>query len=67
MTHVKALSAFGLTFFVLESRERMSNVGPLAILKPPARTRSAAAFADRLLRAMPTVSRPDPFTALTRR
>ncbi|MBL0297256.1 MAG: DUF1298 domain-containing protein [Betaproteobacteria bacterium] len=52
MTHVKALSALDLAFFVLESRERMSNVGPLAILKLPARTRSAASFADRLLRAM---------------
>jgi diacylglycerol O-acyltransferase len=52
MTHVKALSALDLAFFVLESRKRMSNVGPLAILKPPPRTRSAAAFADRLLRAM---------------
>ena len=41
MTHVKALSALDLAFFVLESRERMSNVGPLAILKPPPRTRSA--------------------------
>lgn len=52
MTHVKALSALDLAFFVLESRERMSNVGPLAILKLPPRTRSAASFADRLLRAM---------------
>lgn len=52
MTEAQSLSALDLAFFVLESRERMSNVGPLAILKPPPRTRSPGAFADRLLRAM---------------
>jgi diacylglycerol O-acyltransferase / wax synthase len=52
MTETRALSALDLAFFVLESRERMSNVGPLAILRPPARARGGAAFADRLLRAM---------------
>jgi WS/DGAT/MGAT family acyltransferase len=48
----RALSALDLAFFVLESRERMSNVGPLAILRLPPRARSASALADRLLRAM---------------
>lgn len=48
----RPLSPLDLAFFVLESRERMSNVGPLAVLQPPAGTKSAAAFADRLLRAM---------------
>ena len=52
MSESLSLSALDLAFFVLESRERMSNVGPLAILKPPPRTRSPGAFADRLLRAM---------------
>ncbi len=46
------LSALDLAFFVLESRERMSNIGPLAILKPPPGTRKPGAFADRLLRNM---------------
>ena len=48
----QALSVLDMAFFMLESRERMSNVGPLAILRPPARTRSAKAFADRLLKQM---------------
>ena len=52
MSESQSLSALDLAFFVLESRERMSNVGPLAILKPPPRTRSPGAFADRLLRGM---------------
>ena len=48
----RPLSALDLAFFMLESRERMSNVGPLAVLVPPAGTKSPAAFANRLLRAM---------------
>lgn len=48
----KALSVLDMAFFMLETRERMSNVGPLAILRPPARTRSAKAFADRLMKQM---------------
>ena len=52
MADTHSLSALDLAFFVLESRERMSNVGPLAILEPPPGTRKPGAFADRLLRAM---------------
>jgi diacylglycerol O-acyltransferase len=52
MTEVRALSALDLAFFVLEKRERLSNVGPLAILKPPAGTRDSKRFADGLLRRM---------------
>lgn len=48
----KALSVLDMAFFVLETRERMSNVGPLAILRPPARTRSVKSFADRLMKQM---------------
>lgn len=52
MTDTKALSVLDLAFFVLERRERMSNVGPIAILKPPPGTRSGRHFADSLLRRM---------------
>ncbi|MBL0087523.1 MAG: DUF1298 domain-containing protein [Ideonella sp.] len=47
-----SLSAIDLALFVLETPERMSNIGPLAILKPPPRTRNPGAYADRLLRDM---------------
>jgi diacylglycerol O-acyltransferase len=52
MASTKALSVLDMAFFMLETRERMSNVGPLAILQPPPRTRSAKAFADRLMTRM---------------
>jgi len=53
MSHsTRSLSALDLAFFVLESRERMSNVGPLGIIKPPPGTRSSARYADRLLAQM---------------
>lgn len=52
MAATKALSVLDMAFFMLETRERMSNIGPLAILKPPPRTRSAKAFADRLMKQM---------------
>ena len=52
MTHTKALSVLDLAFFLLENRERMSNVGPIVILKPPPGTRSSKRFADSLLRRM---------------
>ncbi len=48
----RALSVLDMAFFLLETRQRMSNVGPLAILQPSPRTRSAAAFADRLMTRM---------------
>jgi diacylglycerol O-acyltransferase len=52
MPTTKTLSVLDMAFFALETRERMSNIGPLAILKPPAGTRSAKAFADRLMKQM---------------
>jgi WS/DGAT/MGAT family acyltransferase len=48
----RALSLLDAAFFMLESDERMANVGPLMILRPPPGTRSAAAFAERLLRGL---------------
>lgn len=48
----KALSALDLAFFVLESKTRMSNVGPLAILTVPRGAGGARRFADRLMREM---------------
>lgn len=48
----RALSLLDAAFFLLESDERMANVGPLMILRPPAGTRGPAAFADRLLRGL---------------
>lgn len=39
--YTKSLSPLDLAFFVLESRERMSNVGPLAVLMPLPGTKSA--------------------------
>lgn len=53
---VRALSLLDAAFFLLESDERMSNVGPLMILRPNAGARGARAFADRLLREI--VKRP---------
>ena len=52
MADVKTLSVLDLAFFVLENRARMSNVGPLAILKPPPGTRGSKRFADGLMRRM---------------
>jgi WS/DGAT/MGAT family acyltransferase len=48
----RALSLLDAAFFLLESADRMANVGPLMILCPPAGTRGPAAFADRLLRGL---------------
>ena len=42
-----ALSAMDLAMFVLESPERPFNIGPLVLLRPPARAKPGA-FADRL-------------------
>lgn len=42
-----ALSALDLAMFVLESPERPFNIGPLVLLRPPARAKPGA-FADRL-------------------
>ena len=52
MSDKKYLAPLDLAFFVLESRERTSNVGPLAILRPPAGIRKASVYADRLLASM---------------
>jgi WS/DGAT/MGAT family acyltransferase len=48
----RALSLLDAAFFLLESDDRMANVGPLMILRPPAGTRSPTAFAERLLRGL---------------
>ena len=45
-----ALSVLDLAMFVLESRERHFNVGPLIVIDPPEKQR--AKFADRLLARM---------------
>ena len=66
MSSTRALSALDLAFFVLETRERMSNVGPLAILKLPPRTRNSRAFADRLMRAMLAEPAAAPFDMVYR-
>ena len=47
----RALSLLDAAFFMLESEERMSNVGPLLILRPPADSGGAQAYARRLLAA----------------
>lgn len=52
MPTTKSLSPLDMAFFVLETRQRMSNVGPLGILKPPRGTRNVARYADRLLAQM---------------
>ena len=45
-----ALSVLDLAMFLLESRERHFNVGPLIVVEPPEKHR--ANFADRLLARM---------------
>ncbi len=45
-----ALSAVDLAMFLLETRERPFNVGPLILIDPPARQRGA--FADKLVARM---------------
>ena len=52
MTFTKTLSAMDAAFFMLESAERMANIGPLAILKPPAEKGTPAEFADWLMKKM---------------
>lgn len=47
---VSAMSLLDAAFFLLETEERMSNVGPLMIVRPKAGARGARAYADRLLR-----------------
>ena len=48
----RALSLLDAAFFMLESPERMANVGPLMILRPPASSRSPSAFVDHLMRGL---------------
>ena len=52
MAQTQALSALDLAFFVLESKTRMSNIGPLAILKVPPGSGGSKRFADKLMREM---------------
>ena len=61
MARTKALSMLDLAMFVLESAERMANIGPLAILKPPAGRRSSGQFADWLMERMQKKPVGEPF------
>ena len=60
MAHTKALSILDTAFFMLETAERMSNIGTIAILKPPAGTR-ASQFADSLMAKMQEQPVGEPF------
>lgn len=62
----RSLSTLDLAFLLLESDERMANVGPLAILRPPKGSRSAKAFADRLLRDLKMQPVASPFDLVYR-
>ena len=61
MAETQALSVLDLAFFVLESKTRMSNIGPLAILQVPAGSGGPRRFADRLMREMKKRSVGAPF------
>ena len=61
MARTKGLSMLDLAMFVLESAERMANVGPLAILKPPAGYKSSGHFADWLMDRMQKKPVGEPF------
>jgi diacylglycerol O-acyltransferase len=61
MARTKGLSMLDLAMFVLESAERMANVGPLAILKPPAGYQSSGHFADWLMERMQKKPVGEPF------
>ncbi|HLA34940.1 MAG TPA: wax ester/triacylglycerol synthase family O-acyltransferase [Rhodocyclaceae bacterium] len=52
MPYVKHLSALDAAFFTLETAERMSNIGSLVIIKPPAQMSNGAEFAEFLLTTM---------------
>lgn len=52
MAASRTLSTLDAAFFLFESGTRMANVGPLAIVKPPPRTRDPGRFADKLLEMM---------------
>jgi diacylglycerol O-acyltransferase / wax synthase len=66
MARTKALSMLDLAMFVLESAERMANVGPLAILKPPAGYKSSSHFADWLMERMQKKPVGEPFDYMYR-
>ncbi len=61
MARTKGLSMLDLAMFVLESAERMANVGPLAILKPPVGYKSSGHFADWLMDRMQKKPVGEPF------
>ena len=61
MPRTKGLSMLDLAMFVLESAERMANVGPLAILKPPAGYEGSSQFADWLMGRMQKKPVGEPF------
>lgn len=62
----RALSLLDAAFFMLESPERMANVGPLMILRPPASSRSPSAFVDHLLRGLARRPVTSPFDMIYR-
>ncbi len=61
MARTKGLSMLDLAMFVLESAERMANVGPLAILVPPAGYKGSGHFADWLMDRMQKRPVGEPF------
>lgn len=61
MATIKALSILDMAFFMLETAERMSNIGPLAILKPPAGSANGSKFADSLMDKMKQQPVGEPF------
>jgi len=61
MSRTKELSMLDLAMFALESAERMANVGPLAILKPPAGYKGSSHFADWLMDRMQKKPVCEPF------
>jgi WS/DGAT/MGAT family acyltransferase len=61
MGQIKALSILDTAFFLLETAERMSNIGTIAILKPPAGSGSGSAFADSLMGRMKEQPVGEPF------
>jgi len=58
---MKPLSILDMAFFLLETPERMSNIGPLAILIPPKGTASSVKFADSLMARMKEQPVGEPF------
>ncbi len=65
VTHTKSISVLDMAFFELESAERMANIGPLIIIKPPAGW-SGRRFADALMARMMKQGVGEPFNLVYR-